>query len=244
MLSKSKQKYIHSLQRKKNRYIENIYLAEGKKTIDTIIKNGQEVLEVFCTDKFAIDSLSRVKNITRISREELESISLLKNPDDGLALVKIPNTTINSIVLNGWSIYLDRVNDPGNLGTIIRLADWYGVQSVFINKGTTDPYQPKVIQSTMGAISGVKIYFVDDEWLKQKSGDGLLFSTAMDGEKMQKKEFPKKGILVMGNEANGISEEILSFTDRKIAISQAPTSVSESLNVAMATGIFLDRILG
>lgn len=244
MISKAKQKYIHSLQRKKNRYQQGEYIAEGVKTIISLAQNGHQIKEIYCTEDFPTHLLKDVE-IILIEKSDLKVISALQNPDDGLAIFTMPKELeAFKIEPNNWYLYLDRINDPGNLGTIIRLADWYGIKGIFLSKGTTDPYQAKVVQSTMGALAGVNLFFVEDTWLSAQQNVLPIFATVMDGKGLQKEDFPNEGILVMGNEANGISEDIKKMATYKVAISKSVNSVSESLNVAMATAVFLDRILG
>lgn len=230
MLSKAKQKYIQSLQRKKIRYKETRFIAEGKKTIDTLLQSNLEVEHMFSVQEWNQFRDYQNTKFHLISKEELDSISNMSQADDGIAIVKIPQETINVSEISEWSILLDQVNDPGNLGTIIRLADWYGIKQIFYTKGTTDPYQPKTVQASMGAIGNITISEVSDDFLSNIELPS--FGTVMDGEALKAGDFPKKGILIMGNEANGIRSTILEQADKKIRIDAHPNTLSESLNVA------------
>ena len=244
MLSKSKQKYILSLQRKKIRQKEGVFIAEGRKTIESILATSLEVTEIFCVDKSAAYLKNYTGEVVQIDSQELKAISSYTNPDDGLAIVKIPEYRFEiSDLKNGISLFLDQVNDPGNMGTIIRLADWFGIKHILYNKGTVDPYLNKSVQSSMGAIGNVKCIEVTNNMLldAQKAYDISVVGTKMDGENIYKTELPKNAIIVMGNEANGISEEVLNLSTQYIAIPQGQSSISESLNVAMSCGIILSH---
>lgn len=244
MLSKNKQKYILSLQRKKIRQKEGMFIAEGRKTIEAILTTSLEVVEIFCLDDKAsyLNEYNGQKTI--ISRDELTHVSSYSNPDDGLAIIKIPIFNLEpSDLAKGITLFLDQVNDPGNMGTIIRLADWFGVKHILYNKGTVDPYLNKTIQSSMGAIGNVKCIEVDNTILNKLHNDlGLpIIGTKMDGGNLYRTDLPKNAIVIMGNEANGISNEVLEMASQYIAIPQHKDSISESLNVAMSCGIILSH---
>lgn len=244
MLSKNKQKYILSLQRKKIRQKEGVFIAEGRKTIEALLMTSLEIIEIFCLDYSAayLSNYSGLK--TNIETNELKAISSYSNPDDGLAIVKIPDSTFILSELNkGITLFLDQINDPGNMGTIIRLADWFGVKHILYNKGTVDPYLNKCVQSSMGAIGNVKCIEVENNVL-QDLYDNLqlpIIGTKMDGENIYKANLPKNAIIIMGNEANGISAEVLELANTFISIPQSNSSISESLNVAMSCGIVLSH---
>lgn len=244
MLSKNKQKYILSLQRKKIRQKEGVFIAEGRKTIEAILATSLEVLEIFCVDNSASYLRGYDGLITAINQQELKQISGYTNPDDGLALIKIPVDRFDKKqVENGLTLFLDQVNDPGNMGTIIRLADWFGVKTILYNKGTVDPYQSKCIQSTMGAIGNVNCFEVENSVLIDLNSELQLpiVATKMDGENLYASNLPENAVIIMGNEANGISDEILNLSTSFIAIPAAETCLSESLNVAMSCGIILSH---
>lgn len=244
MLSKSKQKYLFSLHRKKIRQNEGVFIAEGKKTIETLLQCNLEIIELFCLDDTAPFLKNYKGNCQIISSKELESISSYSNPDDGFAVVKIPETKFSKeINTESYILFLDQINDPGNMGTIIRLADWFGIKSILINKGNTDPYQPKSVQSSMGAIGNVKFYNVENSILGSLSEKFNIVSTKMDGENINDFNIPEKAVIVMGNEANGISDEVLSLSQEFVSIPKFPGSQSESLNVAMSCGILLSHFI-
>ncbi|WP_046757126.1 TrmH family RNA methyltransferase [Kordia jejudonensis] len=236
MISKRQIKIINSLQQKKYRKSTGLFVAEGKKVIQEFLNSNFELDSLFTTDEhlFALDS-----KVTVISEVELKKISFLKTPNKALALFKISDAA--KVDPKGLILALDDVRDPGNLGTIIRLCDWFGVQQLICSLETVDCYNPKVIQATMGSLTRVNIVYTD---LKNYLAETNLpiFGAFMDGNNVYKANLPKDGILVMGNEANGVSEEISNLITEKIAIPRfGDMQQTESLNVAMATGILLNE---
>ena len=168
----------------------------------------------------------------------MKKISFLTTPNVGLALCELPNYD-EDIKLNGLSIALDDIRDPGNLGTIIRLADWFGVEDILCTKESVDMYNPKVVMSTMGSFTRVKVHYIDlEKYLSDYKGN--IFGTFMEGESIYEQTLPQEGILVMGNEANGISPEIEKLTTNKLSIPFfGKNGSTESLNVAVATSVIL-----
>lgn len=244
MLSKNKQKYILSLQRKKIRQKEGLFIAEGRKTIEAILSTSMQVLEIFCIDTSASYLKPFNGELNIITKNELNTISSYASPDDGLAIIKIPEINFDIYSFKeGITLFLDQVNDPGNMGTIIRLADWFGVKNILYNKGTVDPYQGKCIQSSMGAIGNVNCIEVDNHFLMDLKNELNLpiIATKMDGANIYKETLQQNAIIIMGNEANGISKEVLDISTDFISIPQTDSSISESLNVAMSCGIILSH---
>lgn len=244
MLSKNKQKYLLSLQRKKIRQKEGLFIAEGRKTIEAIISSKLEIVEILCLDLNASYLSGYAGEKVQIGLDELKLISSYTNPDDGIAIVKIPNYDFKvSDVTKGLSIFLDQVNDPGNMGTIIRLADWFGVKHILYNKGTVDPYLNKCVQSSMGAIANIKCIEVENSILQELNSDYNLpiIGTKMDGENIYEEHLPNNAVIIMGNEANGISNNVLELSTQFISIPKSNSSISESLNVAMSCGIILSH---
>ena len=236
MISKRQIKIITSLQQKKYRKLAGLFVAEGKKVIQEFLNSSFELDTLFTTDENLFTSNSKV---TLISEAELKKISFLKTPNKALALFKISEPVL--IEKKGLIVALDEVRDPGNLGTIIRLCDWFGVKHLICSEATVDCYNPKVIQATMGSLTRVNVVYTD---LKNYLSETNLpvFGAFMDGNNVYKTKLPKDGILVMGNEANGVSEEISTFITEKIAIPRfGEIQQTESLNVAMATGILLNE---
>jgi TrmH family RNA methyltransferase len=235
MLSKNKIKLITSLNQKKYRLQHGLFVAEGVKTINELIASHFEIKQLYTTDSFKIDANLE----TLISEAELKKISFLNTPNTALAVFKMPE--VKPIQADKLIVALDHVRDPGNLGTIIRLCDWFGVTDLICNLETVDCFNPKVIQATMGSITRVNISYLNlSEYLKHSNLE--IFGAFMDGENIYKKHFPNKGILVLGNEANGISEDIENLITCKITIPRfGELQSTESLNVATATAILLSE---
>lgn len=240
MVSKNQIKFIEKLQQKKYRTQYKMFVVEGKKSIIEFLQSGFEVEQIFVTDDF-YGNFSQY-NISFISKEELKKISSLKNPDDGVAIFKIPDN--QPITFSGKILALDDIRDPGNLGTIIRLCDWFGIRQLICSPQTVDCYNPKVVQSSMGSLTRVNIYYTDlQEFIENSKLP--TYATAMQGENLYQADFPKDFILIMGNEANGISEKIFDLATKKITIPRfGNLQQTESLNVASATAIFLSTIIG
>ncbi len=205
--------------------------------IDELLNSSFEIETLFATDNYETN-ISDDK-IVRISEVDLKKISNLKTPNKVLGLFKIPDE--NLIEDNGLIIALDAINDPGNLGTIIRLCDWYGVNQLICSKATVDCYNQKVVQASMGSLTRISIKYVDLEtYLHETSLP--TFIADMDGDNVYKTDLPKEGILVMGNEANGVSDEIKNLVENKISIPRfGVIQETESLNVATATAILLSE---
>jgi len=235
-LSKNNIKLIQSLKKKKGREKAGLFIVEGKKSVAEFVASpNYELFQLFCTEQ----SANLFENPEVISEQELKNISLLVSPDDCLALFKLPQK--EHLSKEGLIIALDQVNDPGNLGTIIRLADWFGVNQIWCAKGTVDAFNPKVVQSTMGSLTRVSLVYTD---LVESILESNLrtFVTAMDGDNIYLTNLPQNGIIIMGNEANGVSDNLLNKSDCKLAIpSFGENGVTESLNVATATGIILSE---
>ncbi|CAM1357117.1 TrmH family RNA methyltransferase [Tenacibaculum halocynthiae] len=237
-LSKNNIKLITSLQQKKYRQKHNLFVAEGIKVVNELLKSSLEVYQIFCVD----ESLEFEKNIEviLISEIELKKVSSLKSPNKVLALFKIPEEILTR--KDDFIVALDGINDPGNLGTIIRLCDWFGIKELVCSGNTVDCYNQKVVQSTMGSLTRVNIYYTKlSDYLQ--TTDLPVFTADMDGENVYKKySLPQKAILVMGNEANGISSEVAAIVENKLTIPRfGETQQTESLNVATATAILLSE---
>jgi TrmH family RNA methyltransferase len=237
MVSKNQIKLITSLQQKKYRKQEQLFFVEGVKGVQELLDSNFELHELFTTksDFMAIDT-SKVHTITE---SELRKISVLTTPNSCLAVFRIPKAI--AYEQKGLIIALDDVRDPGNLGTIIRLCDWFGVKTLFCSEESVDVYNPKVVQATMGSISRVNVVYGN---LEQFLTDAKLpiFGTFMDGASIYKEKLPTEGIVVMGNEANGISKPIENLVSKRIAIPRfGELQATESLNVATATAIILSE---
>lgn len=237
MLSKNRIKLLNSLQKKKFRLQHRLFIAEGIKVIKEFLKSTYALESLYTTtDVFILPS----EKIEFITQEELRKISCLTAPQVALAVFRMPSEA--SSVENTFSIALDGVRDPGNLGAIIRLCDWFGIQHLVCSFDTVDCYNPKVVQATMGSMARVAISYVDlpSYLISQKV---IVYGAFMDGQSIYKQGFSSsKGILVLGNEANGISVEVEKLVTQRTSIPQFGKSHdTESLNVATATAVFLSE---
>ncbi|MEL0457509.1 RNA methyltransferase [Flavobacteriaceae bacterium SZ-1-7] len=235
MLSKNQIKLITSLNQKKYRQQHGLFVAEGVKTIKELLQSNLQLHALYTTAAFNIDA----KDEVLISEKDLKRISFLKTPNTALAIFKIP--AAKPIEDNALIVALDAVRDPGNLGTIIRLCDWFGVKDLVCSNETVDCYNPKVVQATMGSITRVNISYLDLKTFLM-TNKSPVFGAFMEGENVYPKQLPQNAVLVMGNEANGISKEIEEIITEKISIPQfGNLQETESLNVATATAIFLSE---
>ncbi|WP_299677489.1 RNA methyltransferase [uncultured Tenacibaculum sp.] len=237
-LSKNQIKLINSLRQKKYRKINQLFIAEGIKVVNELLQSSLKVNTIFATEDYELDE-KYVKLTTIISEAELKKITALKTPNKVLGVFHIPDG--NKANDEGLIVALDAINDPGNLGTIIRLCDWFGVQKLVCSTDTVDCYNQKVIQSTMGSISRVDISYEDlENYIKTTSLP--TFIADMDGENVYTTTLPKEAVLVMGNEANGISESIRAIIQNKLTIPRfGESNQTESLNVATATSILISE---
>lgn len=240
MLTKSHIKLITSLNQKKFRQQEQLFVVEGIKGIKEFLNSSFKLHLLFSTE-----TIFDAETIT-VSDKELQKISSLKSPNTAVAVFNIPNLPTNrrvkeKLLPNGLIVALDDVRDPGNLGTIIRLCDWFGIQNLICSNATVDCYNSKVVQATMGSLTRINIQYVDLElYLQDYKND--IFGTFMDGSNIYKEKLPENGIIVMGNEANGISEEIEKLVTKRISIPRfGALKATESLNVATATSIVLSE---
>ena len=236
-ISKNQSKIITSLSQKKYRQKHKLFIAEGVKVVNELLNSSFEIDTLFAVDDFQTDI--SVNKITRISEKDLQKISNLKTPNKVLGLFQIPDE--KPLQKNGLIVALDDINDPGNLGTIIRLCDWFGVSQLLCSKETVDCYNQKVVQASMGSLTRISITYIDLETYLSAS-TLPTFIADMDGENVYKSQLPKEGLLIMGNEANGVSYEIKVLIKNKISIPRfGETQETESLNVATATAILLSE---
>lgn len=235
MISKEQIKFIRSLHKKKFRDINQQFIIEGPKMIAEAIQYAPEsLIQIYGTEAI-IDKLPEHVLFEEIDQRALGQISTLKHPQKQVAVCSyLPNVTTRP----EFYIALDTIQDPGNLGTIMRLASWFGVEHIIASKETVDCYNPKVVQASMGAIFNVNIEYLDLEEAF-KTTDLSIYGSLLEGENIYQKKIQKKGILVMGNEGNGISDDLLPFITDPVTIPKF--GKGESLNVAMATSIFLSE---
>ena len=243
MISKSQQKLIQSLKLKKNRVKTSLFVAEGEKVVTELINSKINLHSLYCLPTFIEKVNVGNELITEINERELTKISNLKNANQAIALFHIP-TFDNKSSNNNLILALDDIRDPGNLGTIIRLADWYGITTILCSNNTVDAFNPKVIMATMGSISRVEIVYCDliEELSKINKP---IYGAFLEGENIYKASKINDAILVIGNESNGISPDIEKLITNKITIPQfGELHETESLNAAVATGILLSEFKG
>ena len=236
MVVKSQIKFIKNLQQKKYRNEHKLFVAEGIKLVRELLASDFEVYGIYTTD---LGLLQDTEGVEHISESELQKMSGLKSPNKILAVFHFP--TQRELKVADWVVVLDDVRDPGNLGTIIRLCDWFGIDQLVCSLNTVDCFNPKTLQATMGSVSRVNIIYTDVVRFLKKT-EMPVYGAFIDGTTVYKEEFPKNGVLVMGNEANGVSAEVEALIAKKIAIPQFGKSNTESLNVATATAILLNEI--
>ena len=242
MLSKNDIKNIKSLEHKKFRTEKALFVAEGHKTVLELLDKFSCIL-LIATQNW-LDSNKKIcaERIEAVTADELKHASLLRNPQDVLAIFRIPKkeSKLSDKAGNNLVLALDDVQDPGNLGTIIRLADWFGIKDVFCSKATADIYNPKAVQATMGALSRVCVHYTDlKQSIKELSHDIPVYGTFLEGEIIYDAKLSANGVIIMGNEGNGITPEIKQSVTHKLYIPNWPQGAptSESLNVAIATAI-------
>ncbi len=240
MLSKSNIKRITGLHQKKYRKQEELFVAEGIKVINELLESSFQLEAIYGVERDSLHIPEEKENtFEQITQAELKKISFLKTPQKALALFKIP-TQVDS-KHTGLTVLLDDVRDPGNLGTIIRLCDWFGVTSLICSAQTVDCYNPKVVQATMGSLSRITIVYTDITAYLEKE-QRPVYGTFMDGDNIYASTLPEEAVIVMGNEANGISSAIAQLVTQKIAVPRfGQLQKTESLNVATATAICLSE---
>ncbi len=244
MVTKAEILKVRSLHDRESRGRLGLFIAEGMKIVEEIIMSDFEVECVYITEKGlqTLDSKIRSNALIQVSQKEMERMSTLKSATPILAVIKIPKYNRYNTSNSELSIALDTVQDPGNLGTIIRLADWFGIGQVICSIDCVDCFSPKVIQATMGAILRVKVYYTDlVKCLSKAKSEGTnIYGTFLEGDNIYKKNLSQGGIIVMGNEGRGISKEVSALINNKLYIPPYPIdkgSNSESLNVAVATAV-------
>ncbi len=236
MLSKNQIKLIKSLSQKKFRTQYGLFTVEGIKGITEFLNSDYKVHHIYATDPiFDIDS----ERLSIISEQDLKRISSLKSPNTALGVFRIPEPKV--VNTTGLVVALDAVRDPGNLGTIIRLCDWYGITELICGNDTVDCYNTKVVQASMGSLTRVNVSYQDiKSFLSNESI--VSFGTFLNGENIYEVVLPDQGVIIMGNEANGISHDIETLVNRRITIPQfGNIKATESLNVATATAIVLSE---
>jgi RNA methyltransferase, TrmH family len=243
MLSKSQVSLLQSLQHKKFRKEHGVFLVEGLKSVNEFIHSAYAIDTIYHTPAIApkLLKLSHKINTIEISLTILQKISSLKSPADVIAVVKIPDWPVLEPVLfkNKFSLILDGIQDPGNMGTIIRTADWFGITDIICSEDTVDVYNSKVVQATMGSLSRVNVHYTDLAPILS-TADVPVYGALLNGDNIYDTSFGSEGLIVMGNEGNGLRAEIIKLVSKAITIPRF--GGAESLNVAIATAIFCSEI--
>ncbi|MBL7922980.1 MAG: RNA methyltransferase [Bacteroidia bacterium] len=244
MLSKAVIKHLRSLHLKKFRDREALFLVEGPKMVQEVLRSGHwKVQDIFAVDDWMAPAESSHVPLTRVTSEELRQISSHMSPNKVLAVVRYAvNTPVPSVPEKGLHLLIDQVQDPGNLGTMIRIADWFGIDSVICSPDTVDLYNPKTIQATMGSVFRVPVRYTPLSELlgKNREGAGLkVYATLLEGDNLYQADLSKDAFVIMGNESRGVNPLLIQFINKSLHI---PTRMksnehAESLNVAIATGI-------
>ncbi len=236
-LSRNHIKLITSLRQKKYRIKHKLFVAEGVKVVEELLDSNFEIEKLFATEDYK--PFPKETDVVLISALELKKISQLKSPNKVLGLFKMPAEDM--VPTEGLVVALDDINDPGNLGTIIRLCDWFGVAKLVCSQKTVDCFNQKVVQASMGSLSRVSIVYQDLIAFLEEC-ELPTFIADMDGENVYEAALPKEAVLIMGNEANGISDQIRNSINKKVAIPRfGAVQQTESLNVATATAILLSE---
>ena len=239
MISKNQIKFVRQLEQKKYRQRERLFVAEGPKVVGDLLRHGWQPKALYATSAWEGVSGMTGSEVVQVSDEELQRLSFLQHPQQVLAVFPMPeNREMPPLKQGRLYLALDGVQDPGNLGTIIRIADWFGINTIYCSTDTADVWNPKVVQATMGSIARVNLYYTD---LPQvlKSAEVPVYGTLLDGEDIYNQPLSSDGIIVMGNEGNGLSASVRELVDRKLLIPSFNYSpdMAESLNVAIATAI-------
>ena len=237
MLSKNEAKYIQSLSRKKQRLAEGLFIAEGVKLVDELLQSQYTIRKLYATAEWMATRDNT--NAVAVTAEELARISGLQTPNQVLAIVEQPKPTGEPVLRSQLTIAVDGIQDPGNLGTIIRIADWFGITQLVAGDDTVELYNPKLIQATMGSFTRVQVWYRSlTDWLPGVTVP--VYGAVLDGKNMYETSPVNEGILLIGNEARGIAKELLPFVTHPVTI--PASGKAESLNAAVATGILVAQL--
>ena len=251
MISKNQIKFLNELKQKKSREEHNLFVAEGHKIISELLTSSIVVKQIYSIPS-AFDKLKIQSNVEcfEIKSTELERISSLVTPNEMLAVCEIPTYTLNvSALSDKLTLVLDSIKDPGNLGTIIRVADWFGIETIICSHHSADVFNPKVIQATMGSITRVKIHYTDllDFFVRNQKEIKLpVYGALLEGENVYTQKLPSAAFILIGNESRGISPELIPSVSNKITIPsfshfKTTPGETESLNAAIATSIIVSE---
>lgn len=245
MIIKSKVKYINSLGDKKLRDADKVFMAEGPKIINELLGESQMVpQEIFALKEWISKNSNPTLPVTEIDEVMLRRLSFLSTPNQVIGLFKMPQLSPVSLK-NKLSLVADGIQDPGNLGTIVRCADWFGIKQVICSRDSADIFNPKTVQSTMGSIARVSVYYEDLPSLLKNHKNGnaniTIYAAALDGTDIHTIRPISEGVIIIGNESKGISDSLMALADQKITITRK--GKAESLNAAVATGIILSHLV-
>ena len=242
MTTKAEIKKYKSLSSKKHRDEHGLFIVEGVKVVEEFLQSNLKLSILLTDDDDIFSSYTKLGiNTDRISSKDISQISNLKTPNKLIAIFEKPSESIDrDLIDSSYTLILDNINDPGNLGTIIRIADWFGIKQIICSPNTVDKFNPKVIQSTMGSLTRVIVAYTDlPVFIESLNNSVPVYGTFLEGENIYTSELQKNGLIVMGSESHGVSAEIEKFVGNKIHIPSFNTSGThaESLNVGVATGI-------
>ncbi|MEY3577010.1 MAG: hypothetical protein RL394_593 [Bacteroidota bacterium] len=244
MIAKAEVKYIQSLAHKKFREEEGLFVVEGVKMVQELLEEKPlAIKKIFAIESWIMQhasSLPLAINVQQLEDFELAKISTLQSPNDVLALVQVPEPPISGFVPKGITVVLDQVQDPGNLGTIIRTCDWFGVENIICSTDTVDAYNPKVVQSAKGSLLRATIYYTSLEEFLSMMPTMPIYAAVLDGESIGQAVFETPCLLLIGNESKGLSATIRSFATKDITIPRKGRA--ESLNAAVATAVILSAM--
>ncbi|HET6766983.1 MAG TPA: RNA methyltransferase [Chitinophagaceae bacterium] len=241
MITKNQVKYIQSLGQKKWRDSEQVFIAEGPKLVnELLIAANCKIIQLYALKEW-IDQIKPGVEVIEVTIDELQKISQLSTPNQVLAIAEKIRWKSEPVIKDNISLALEEIQDPGNMGTIIRLADWFGVKNIFCSMNCADAYNPKVVQASMGSITRVRIEYTDLRLLLEKNKDLRIYATVLNGEDVTKMENMNEGIIIVGNESKGVSNETLKLANGQITIPRK--GKAESLNAAVAIGIILSHLV-
>ena len=240
MISKNQMKFVKSLQLKKYRIEHRCFIVESTKNVLEILNSDYEIVQLFATKTWIESNKVDVSvTVNEVAEKELERISALKTSAEVLVVVRMKDK-LEEVSFEGVNIMLDDIRDPGNLGTLIRICDWFGVNNIYLSENSVDVYNPKVLQSTMGSLHRVNVIYTDLFNLLDKVGEEVVvFAAVMNGDNIKNIKSSDNSLIVFGNESQGISDEILNKIDRKITINKIGNA--ESLNVSVSAAIILNQ---
>ncbi|MAO71256.1 MAG: RNA methyltransferase [Flavobacteriales bacterium] len=240
MISRNQIKFVKSLQQKKYRILNKSFVVESTKNVLEILSSSYDISYIFATSSWInSNKISSTLEINEVTKNDLKRISGQKTASEVLAVVKMPEFQ-KIFDFSGVNIALDNIKDPGNFGTIIRICDWFGIKNIYCSKNSVDLYNPKVVQSTMGSISRVNVFYTDlTQMINSLDDSVMVYASVMNGHEIQDCKLSENSLIVFGNESHGISQEVLNLTNEKITIIKKGNA--ESLNVSVSVGIILNK---